>query len=270
MNNPVVLDACTIVNLARIDEDCFLEDQMRALKTNAVSTVLDEVKAHYEPSDKASKRQLHVPPYWGGLTKHDDTAIAGETDKVRAFSDYTKKSNGELYSTALSLVLSRCESEKVLFYTDDFPAKDDFLLFFDFQQIGYIGDSVDLLIFLYWKSPSGTFSGDELKKYLTALRGEYAKMQNKLQAALNGYARKLTGSKKELRRKFAIEGLANDLKGGKELNTVVNKCIKQFENDRSEDGKKIMDIINGVKSSPKIVEKIDGTVRNINQYGIYK
>lgn len=64
MNNPVVLDACTIVNLARIDENEFLEDQVKALRTNAAELVINEVKAHYVPSDMNSKRQLHFAPYW--------------------------------------------------------------------------------------------------------------------------------------------------------------------------------------------------------------
>ena len=44
MNNVVVLDACTIVNLARIDEGDFLEDRVRTHRVFAIEEVLDEVK----------------------------------------------------------------------------------------------------------------------------------------------------------------------------------------------------------------------------------
>lgn len=270
MNNPVVLDACTIVNLARIDENEFLEDQVKALRTNAAELVINEVKAHYVPSDMNSKRQLHFAPYWGGLLKWDDGDIEQHTGCLRDFINYKKKPNGELYSAALSLFLSRAEHEKVLFYTDDHPAKLDFAPYFDFQQIGYIGDSVDLLILLYWLSPEGKFSIDELKKYLTALRGEYMKMLNGLQEALNDYAATLTSSKKERNRKFEIEGVANDLKGSMALSDVVKKCVKLFENDSSTKGKIIMHFLNKIINSPEIVDKINVTIRNIDNHGIYR
>ena len=135
MNNPVVLDACTIVNFARIDENDFLEDQVKTyLHTNAIELVINEVKAHYVPSNNTSTRQLHVAPYWGGLTKWDDDSIEDLTDRLKEFINYKKKPNGELYSAALSLYLSRGEQKQVLFYTDDHPAKQDFTSYFVFQQ----------------------------------------------------------------------------------------------------------------------------------------
>lgn len=273
MNNPVVLDACTIVNLARIDENDFLEDQVKSLlHSNAAELVMNEVRAHYVPSDKTSTRQLHVAPYWGGLTKWDDEDddIKNHIDSLRSFLNYRKKPNGELYSAALSLSLSRAEHEQVLFYTDDNPAKLEFTPYFDFQQIGYIGDSVDLLILLYWLSPKGKFSIDELKKYLTALRGEYMMMLNGLQKDLIDYAAGLSSSKKERSRKFKIEGLANELKGGMSLSVIIKKCVEMFENDSSAKGKEIMRSLDHFKNTPEIVDKVNATIRNITQYGIYK
>ena len=175
MNSILVLDACTIVNLARIDEDDFLEDKVKALKAYAVAFVLDEVKKRYVPSDKTSKRQIFLVPYWGGLTRIENKDVEELVESVRTVSGYSQRPNGELYSTALSLYLSRMEGEKVLFFTDDFPAKADFNSCFEFQQIGYIGDSVDLLVTLYWLSPKGQFTKDELEKYSDheeAFRGE--------------------------------------------------------------------------------------------------
>lgn len=269
MNNLVVLDACTIVNLARIDEGDFLEDKVKALKVYAVEEVLDEVKKHYVPSDKTSKRQLHIVPFWGGLNKFDNNEVEDMLDLVRNLSDYSKRANGELYSSALSLYLSRMEGEKVLFYTDDYPAKSDFRSCFEFQQMGYIGDSVDLLIFLYWLSPQGQFSKAELEKYLTALRGEYASKFRELQQKIERYASTLTTSKKALERKFEMEGLSHALSSRQPLSDTIKKCESYFKEDKSASGKEIFKLLGESKDSPEIVEKVERTLHNIDKYGIY-
>ena len=96
MNNVVVLDACTIVNLARIDEGNFLEDKVRALKPYAVEKVIAEVKDRYVPSSSSSARKLHLVPYWGGVTPFEDKDVEDIVDTVRTFLNYQKKPNGEL------------------------------------------------------------------------------------------------------------------------------------------------------------------------------
>lgn len=270
MNNVVVLDACTIVNLARIDEGNFLEDKVRVLKPYAVEKVIGEVKDRYVPPSSTSRQKLHTVPYWGGLTKFEDKSVEDIADAVRTFLNYQKKNNGELYSAALSLFLSRVEGKKVLFYTDDNPAKREFSSYFDFQQTGYIGDTVDLLVFLYWLSPQGTFSKDELVKYLTALRGEYVSKLKKLQKMIAQYASTQTSSKKAFARKFDMEGLAAELASGHPINITICKCKKFFDGDKSSQGKDIKKMIDDFGNSPAIVEKIGATLQNINKYGIYK
>lgn len=270
MNNVVVLDACTIVNLARIDEGDFLEDRVRTHRVFAIEEVLDEVKKHYVPSDKASKRQLHVAPYWGGLTKLENKDVEELLEPVRALSNYSKRANGELYSSALSLYLSRMEEEKVLFYTDDYPAKSDFRYCFEYQQMGYIGDSVDLLLFLYWTTPQEQFSKEELEKYLSALRGEYASKLKELQNTIDKYASKLTSSKKEMQRRYQMEGLVKDLKSRQPLTEAIKKCQNYFKDDKSALGKEINMILGYFKDCPIIVEKVGETLQNIEKYGIYR
>lgn len=271
MNNVVVLDACTIVNLARIDEGNFLEEKVRALKPYAIEKVIGEVKDRYIPPNSTSTRKLHLPPYWGGLTRFEDKDVEDIADAVRGFLNYRKKPNGELYSTALSLFLSRVVGEKVLFYTDDYPAKQEFTFYFDFQQAGYIGDTVDLLVFLYWLSPQGTFSKNELEKYITALRGEYVSKVKKLQNKIVQYASTLTSSNKALmRRRFDMEGIAAELASSKPLNDTISKCMDFFDGDKSAQGKDINKMLDDFRGSPAIVEKIDVMLQNINKYGIYK
>lgn len=270
MNNVVVLDACTIVNLARIDDRNFLEDKVRALKPYAVEKVIDEVKVRYVPSSSTSTRKLHLAPYWGGLTRFEDKNVEDIADSVRYFLNYQKKPNGELYSTALSLFLSRVKGEKVLFYTDDYPAKREFTSYFNFHQTGYIGDTVDLLVFLYWLSPQGQFSKDELERYLTALRGEYVSKVKVLQTQISQYALSQTTTKKALARKFDMEGLAAELTRGQPLSETISKCKKYFDGDRSVQGKAINKLLDEFGDSPAIVEKIGVTLQGINKYGIYK
>ena len=270
MNNVVVLDACTIVNLARIDEGNFLEDKVRALKPNAVEKVIAEVKEKYVPVNRTSTRQLHFAPYWGGLTLYKDKDVKDLADSVKTFLNYQKKPNGELYSAALSLFLSRLVGEKVLFYTDDYPAKKDFERYFGFQQSGYIGDTVDLLVFLYWLSPQGTFSKDEFERFLTALRGEYVSKLKELQKKINHYASTQPTSKKAFQRKFDMEGLAAELTSHNPLNDTISKCKRFFYGDKSAQGKDINKMLDDFEESPTIVEKIGATLQDINKYGIYK
>ena len=93
---------------------------------------------------------------------------------------------------------------------------------------------------------------------------------NGLQKDLNSYAASMSTSKKERNRKFTIEGLANDLKGGMALGDVITKCVKMFENDSTSQGKKIIHTLDNFKNTPEIVDKINETIRNIDKYGIYK
>lgn len=270
MNNPVVLDACTIVNLARIDEGNFLEDKVRALKPYAIEKVIGEVKDRYVPPSGTSRQKLHIAPYWGGLTKLEDKTVDDIANAVKTFLNYQKKPNGELYSTALSLLLSRVKEEKVLFYTDDYPAKQEFTSYFDFQQAGYIGDTVDLLVFLFWLSPQGQFSKEELEKYLTALRGEYISKVKELQNKITHYASTLNTTKKALKKKFDLEGLAAELAGGQPLNVTISRCKKFFDGDKSAHGRDINKMLDDFGDSPVIVEKIGATLQFVNKYGIYK
>lgn len=271
MNNVVVLDACTIVNLARIDEGNFLEDKVKALKPYVVEKALGEVKDRYIPPSSTSRQKLHIVPYWGGLARIDDNDVQELADSVRVFLNYTKKPNGELYSAALSLFLSRVMGEKVLFYTDDYPAMSEFTRYFDFQQTGYIGDTVDLLVFLYWLSPQEAFSKDELKRYITALRGEYVSKVKTLQKKIVKYASMLTSSNKVIvRRRFDMEGLAAELVSSIPLLNTISKCKIFFDGDKSVQGKDINKMLADFGESPAIVEKIDVMLQGINKYGIYK
>ena len=136
--------------------------------------------------------------------------------------------------------------------------------------MGYIGDSVDLLIFLYWTAPQGQFSKEELKKYLSALSGEYTSKLKDLQKKIDKYASNLTSSKKEMQRKYQMEGLVKDLYSSQPFTETIEKCQNYFKNDKSALGKEINMILGDCKACPKIVEKVRTTLQNIDKYGIYR
>ena len=269
MNNVVVRDACTIINLARIDEDEFIEEKVKKLCPYAIEKVMDEVRNRYVPSGKTSKQEIHIVPYWGGICLFANNDVLEQLEFAQSFLDY-QKLNGELYSAALSLYLSRVENEKVLFYTDDNPACKTFKSFFDFQQIGYIGDSVDLLLFLYWLSPADKFSQEELKKYLTSLRGEYIVKFREVIKAIDNYASALKSSKKNEKKKFELKGLSYRLQSASSLSDEIDKCSRFFENDKSEMGKTIKKALGDITVIPQIVTKIGTTLQHINKFGVYK
>ena len=105
---------------------------------------------------------------------------------------YNKNLNGELCSSAYALYLSRINSEKVFFYTDDYPAKDYFTPFFNHNQIGHIKDSVDFLLLIYWLNDN--FSKRELVNLLSKLYSLYATEVTLLKKELEEhYSRKFTG-----------------------------------------------------------------------------
>ncbi|GHT42317.1 hypothetical protein AGMMS49965_13580 [Bacteroidia bacterium] len=173
---PVVLDACTIINLLRIDEeDEFLFKKLKDLNLNISDCVYKEAQTTVNHKPLLAEQIDYITerlPYFGTKIINFDNSIKLEYfDELKRFCSYTKE-NGELYSTLLSLHVCRKEGTRLFFYTDDIPAKKQFSPYFAYQQIGTIGDSVDLLLFLFWSVSD--FSEKRLKTYLKNLRSEYA------------------------------------------------------------------------------------------------
>lgn len=261
-----VLDACTLINIFCIDEaDNFLYKMITSSNFKIAGTVCDEIKRNYRErksiTDYSEKKQ-NVDELIGTLYHYvvNDADIIkdidSQFDKIKKFSYHTKKENGELLSSALSLVLSRFNNVKVVFYTDDMPAEKQFEELFRFQQIGQIGDSIDLLIFLHWSEYN--FSETKLKEYLSKLRSEYG-------------LEVLT-----LRRAIEIEN-----KNAKKTDPSVTQLIsalKNFDIDKIALHKdrvtlpKIRKIIDESHKSFKLckqVLKVNKAIANISTHGIY-
>ncbi|KAA6336917.1 hypothetical protein EZS27_014959 [termite gut metagenome] len=173
---PIVLDACTIINLLRIDEDDeFLLKNLKDLNLSISECVYNEVQKNANKNPLTKEQQDYItqqlPFFVTHIINPDDNLKKDYFDELKKFCNCTKD-NGELHSALLSLHLCRKEGARLFFYTDDFPAKRQLSPYFIYQQIGAIGDSVDLLLFLFWSVSE--FNDKQLKKYLQNLYSEYA------------------------------------------------------------------------------------------------
>lgn len=173
-----LLDACTVINLIHIDEDEFLLKKIEKLDIHINDTVFSEVNANvYKGKRNQEEKAIEQKLTFFRGKKNDNNELLKDIgndyfEKIKTVTNYAKKLNGELYSSAYALYLSRFCEKKVFFYTDDYPAKEHFSSFFDYQQIGHIKDSVDLLVLVYWLDDK--FTEQQLDNVLSDLHSQYA------------------------------------------------------------------------------------------------
>jgi hypothetical protein len=192
MNNICcLLDACTVINLIHIDEDDFLLKKIKKLEIHINELVFNEIRNNVfikpwrdlesKYTDKNKHKEIkktieqQLTFYRGKKNNNQDILNdfgSDYFDRIKILTNYTKRENGELCSTGHALYLSRYHYKNVSFYTDDYPAKEDFSNFFQHQQIGQVKDSVDLIILLYWLDDN--FTDQQLKKVLNELYSQYA------------------------------------------------------------------------------------------------
>lgn len=182
MINTIVLDACTIINLLRIDDlDGFISKRLHRIVSSTCAIceeVLNEAKRNVlrNSIDEEKRRYIEeqLPLFYSYQIQNAETKSYQDVWKyVCEASGHVKKENGELFSTVLCLVKSREEKVRSLFYTDDLPAQREFEEIFSHQQIGYIFDTAHLLIYLYVNSSDKEFTLHKLKTFLFNLRAEY-------------------------------------------------------------------------------------------------
>ncbi|GAB3761552.1 hypothetical protein [Spirosoma pomorum] len=174
-----VIDACSIINILLIDEDEFLFKRLKSLDIKITPKVYSEIKTNLRKVVKGSFKEYDKKltelltftfVYKDYMLKEEEDVISLYEEEFKKYTSYTKM-NGEFCSTICSSVLSRSYKSKVVFFTDDYKAKKDFINFFSFHQIGYIEDSVDLLIFLF--SNDSSFKKITLLNFLSNLRSRY-------------------------------------------------------------------------------------------------
>ncbi len=290
-----LLDACTIINLIHIDEDDFILKKLAKLDIHINDVVFSEVKINvydrlsntniskYSNKVSLEKNRKLIDQklvFFRGKKNDNDNLLndLGENyfEKIKQITDYGKKTNGELCSTAYALYLSRCNEKKVFFYTDDIPAKQDFTPFFDYQQIGHIKDSVDLIILLYWLDEN--FTEQQLKNVLSELYSQYATDVKLLQNALEKFQQDNVDAKYKRSYKDASDKLSILIHKLRDLDFQdIIEIRSFFENKRSRH-KAINDILdkfstvfnldNGFQNG-NFLEKIKITMNNANKVHKY-
>lgn len=292
-----LLDACTAINLIHIDEDDILLQKLKSLDIYVNDTVFTEIKhnvygrlSNFSISKYSKKEDVddlreiinQRLVFFQGR-KNDNNELLNELgehyfEKIKEITNYKKRANGELCSVAYALYLSRFNERKVFFYTDDIPAKDYFTPFFDYQQIGHIKDTVDLLILLYWLDEK--FSTKQLKDFLSELHSQYATDVKLLEKTLESFqienvnatyrksykdvCEKLSLLIYKLR-EFKFDGL-NDIKlffeNKRAKHSTINEILDQFSI--------VFELDNyGIKNE-NLLEKIKRTIDNLDSYKIHK
>lgn len=298
-----LLDACTVINLIHIDEDDFLLKKIKSLelkKSKPIEILIDELVfkeiqvnvndrlksglSKYSDSNRIRGIRKEIDQklsfYRGKKNRSEEmiSELGNEYyEQIKKQVGYSKKINGELCSTAYALYLSRLDEKKVFFYTDDYPAKDFFSGYFEFQQIGQIKDTVDFLILIYWLDDD--FNKSQLNRVLSELYSQYAIEVTLLRERLvKFHNEKVNGafikSKKEIA--FKLKDLINKLQKLELQN--IQSYFEYFEFNKTK-CKELFEIIKQYYSvfqiesnnqSETLLEKIKRTNSLIEAQRIYK
>lgn len=274
----IILDACTILNLLRIDDDAdFLLRQIKKLKLFLPETVVKESKMHCRsPLYSQEKNDQMGIAVYSGISQFLvlDSEIKNdmgqeEYERLLSFANHNKRENGELWSVALALIKSRIEGTDVCFYTDDYKAIDEFWPYYRHHCIGYIGDTLDFLTTIYWQIPEGEFQKGLYLSFLNKLKVEYNQQ-------LNGICREV----KKLLNVLRVKG-SNDKDQIKYLEMIVdgyympdmellNKGVKFFqEGTKYKDIKKIVGDFD-TDSASKQLKRINKHLALLKNYPTFK
>lgn len=266
-----ILDACTVLNLIIIDEDDILLKMLFRYKIFIPEKVLNEAR-----DNKLTKFSTNEVEYFNEKISRfypfmfQDKELKrnlGETfNQISKYCNYIKKENGELFSTALALWQSRQYKVFFHFYTDDFPAKEAFNKIFEYQQIGQIHDSVDLLTLLYWTNNNFSFS--DYRRFLSSLFNEQFRelkeLQNKIQNYKDSLSKNLRRNREFMRNLSSLLNailnyqfdsinqyltfFTNNKRKYRDVNKILNQYPKIFELSSSEEGNLASKLIRTLKS----------------------
>lgn len=274
MITPIVIDACPLINLLRIDgDDNFLYKHLKSLEVHIAETVYNEIRKNVfrnaisETDEKRIETLLPLLPSEFKLHQDEEIKrIVGNEyfEQICSFSGHTKKFNGELISSVLALVLSRFEESKVCFLTDDFPAKEEFSSFFKIQQIGFIEDSIDLLLMFHWLKSD--FTQKQLENALLDLKAEYNRTQR-------SFVEEIFKLKSNFKQGTAIrkiiENIADSFYNKRNIDEY-KKYLKDIERVNDKRIKECLSAFPDLSKQPEIIEKIDFTLNKLKELEIYK
>ena len=271
---PFILDACTLINIFRIDEDEILYSHLQSYNIKIAEIVLDEVKKNIfkngwskEISDRIDKSLSYLML----CVKQNDEIVSNikveNCDEIKEFTHH-HKSDGEYYSLLLSLYLSRYEMTHINLYTDDKPATDQFREYFMFQQLGLLGDSIDLILYMFCHSDSDKFSENNLKRFLENLKSEYNIRERQFVTNIEEYRSKISNSKSNNDIIKVLDGIIYNYHNGN-----YEKMYKAIEDLGRFQKKELRQVIRKYSPEPSslyIVNKINMILSIMTKYKIFK
>ena len=277
MKPVVVLDACTILNLLRIDDETdFLLKQLKSWTLCLPQTVYNETKLHVRSDFYPTEKNDHILVVIN--TEFDqrktlDADIKNDLDeefeRIVKLSDHNKRENGELYCVALALVKSRLENDAVTIYTDDYKATEEFRDFYRYHRVGDIGDTLDLLTLLYWTTPESTFQQTVYRDFLVNLRVEYSHQLHTIANLADNYLRLQKQSKSKDKELLAYLSMIVEGYRKPDL-SQMERGIHFFQ-----DGKKYKEVKKmigdvDVRNVNKQMSRITEHLRRLKDYPIFK
>lgn len=269
---PFILDACTLINIFRIDEDEILYSNLQSCNIKIAEIVLDEVKKNIFKngwSKEINDRIDRSLSYLMSRVMHNDEIVcnikAENCDEIKEFTRH-HKSDGEFYSLLLSLYLSRYEMTHINLYTDDKPATDQFREYFMFQQLGLLGDSVDLILYMFCHSDK--FSEFNLKRFLENLKFEYNIKERVFVQHIEEYRSTVSNTKSNKNILRVLERVIYNYRNGEY--TEMYKAIDELEKSSQKGVRQIIRKYRPDSSSSYIVKKIDRILSIMTKHKVFK
>lgn len=278
MLNTIVLDACTIINFLRIDdEDGFLMKRLFSMVSAINCAIAEEVLGEARINAKRNKidieREAYIDQMLPRLNSYqclNSKILEKEAmwHYVSTASNHHKKINGELYSAALCLKRSREEGLRSIFFTDDLPAQDEFREIFELQQIGYITDTAHLLIYLFVNSNVNEFPLRKLKEFLFNLRNEYNR-DTKMMVDIAEKCREKCNMKRKKDYYIALGQLVSGFY--RQNDKIFREGIKYIESKPGE-FKELDKLITSVSmaNNMEVVQRISKVIESVDKYPIFQ
>jgi hypothetical protein len=263
-----ILDACSAINLLHVfkEDNNFLEDIFKNYSLTFTQKVLEEVKKNLF-SNKISlelEQKQNIRNRQNILFVSNDCEDEKSQKYLKNSIGYTKL-NGEFFSSALALNLSRLEKDYIFFVTDDIPAREEFLKFFQEHKIGNIISTVDFLYTLYQLEENDIF----IKESFFNLKREYLIEIKSFEEEII----KLLSRYKNSKELYFLDGLLTDLKN---INIKKLKDIEvpsRLPPDIKEETKKIKEYINQLfinGNKKKLFDEIDSYIKLIQEKKEYR
>lgn len=275
----VVLDACTILNLLRIDdeESDFLLKLIRNWRVCLPETVFKETKLHVRSDFYTKEKNDHILIAVNQDFDHRKTLDSvikkdlGDEDfeRVVKFSGHNKRENGELFCVALALSKSREEEALVTIYTDDYKAIEEFRELCRYHRFGEFGDTLDLLTLLYWLTPEKVFQYSQYYSFLENLRAEYNHQMKDLADAVESYLERQ--KKNRCKDRSLLENLGKIVAGYRRSDVdQMDVGVRFFqEGNRYKDVKKMVENVD-VKNVNRQMVRITEHFRRLEDYPLFK